>query len=167
MKLSTKLYMDNKVLFSAKEVEGIQSDFDLEKTGFITKFEGGALKEPTYQFAHLVFQEFFTGVYLWITKSSSEYSSNRELTSCLPTILGIQRMLNNKENELFIGFINNLEQIYRETPKTTRDKAKDAYNRIRLKGYLAKNMELPKCMIRKQTVIIDLMNIKCIEFLKR
>ena len=149
MKFSTKLYMDNKVLFSAKEVEGLQSDFDLEKTGFITKFEGGALKEPTYQFAHLVYQEFFTGLYLWATKSSSKYSSNRELTSCLPTILGIHRMLNNKENELFITFVSNLERVYRETPKTPSEKAKDAYNSLRFKRHIAKNMKLPKCMIGK------------------
>ncbi|XP_066917682.1 uncharacterized protein [Clytia hemisphaerica] len=165
MKLSTKLYIDNKVLFSAKEVEGVQSEFDLEKTGFITKFEGGAQKEPTYQFAHLVFQEFFTGVYLWITRSTSKYSSNRELTSCLPTLLGIQRMLNDKENELFIGFVNNLQQISDEAPKTLSAKAKDLYNRLKFKKYIANNMELPKCMVQKQTVVIDMNETKCTDFL--
>ncbi|XP_066934495.1 uncharacterized protein [Clytia hemisphaerica] len=165
MKLSTKLYMDNKVIFTAKEVEGVQSEFDLEKTGFITKFEGGALKEPTYQFAHLVFQEFFTGVYLWITKSTSKYSSNRELTSCLPTVLGIQRMLNNKENELFIGFIYNLERIYQEIPRTTIAKTRKLYKSIQFKNNIAKRMELPKCMVKKQTVIIDMRETKCTDFL--
>eukprot|EP00111_Clytia_hemisphaerica_P020005 TCONS_00058987-protein len=165
MKLSTKLYMENKVLFTAKEFEGIQFDFDLEKTGFITRFEGGALKEPTYQFAHLVFQEFLTGVFIWITKSTSKYLSNRELTSCLPTVLGIQRMLNNKENDLFVTFIYNIDQSFRDIPKTAREKAQDTYNRFRFKRYITKTMELPSCMIQKQTVVIDMKDTKCTDFL--
>ncbi|XP_066917259.1 uncharacterized protein [Clytia hemisphaerica] len=165
MKLSTKLYMNNQVIFTSKEMGEIQFECDLEKTGFFTKFEGSAMKEPTFQFTHLVFQEFFSGMYLAITKSVASYKSNRELTSCLPTILAAQRMLSNIENELFVAFFNNLEQIYQSTPKTLIEKALSLKNRIKFNKYISDQKKLPNCMIRNKTVFIDLDEPKCTDFL--
>ncbi|XP_066936874.1 uncharacterized protein [Clytia hemisphaerica] len=165
MKLSTKLYMNNQVIFTSKEMGEIQFECDLEKTGFFTKFEGSTMKEPTFQFTHLVFQEFFSGMYLAITKSVALYKSNRELTSCLPTILGVQRMLSNIENKLFVAFFNNLEQIYQSTPKTLIEKALSLKNRIKFNKYISDQKKLPNCMIRNKTVFIDFEEPKCTDFL--
>ena len=86
MTLSVKTYMRNQVLFSDKEVSQLKCPVHLEQTGLIVKYNRGEMREPIYQYKHLVLQEFLTGIYLCVTKGISPYLTNRELSSCAPVI---------------------------------------------------------------------------------
>eukprot|EP00111_Clytia_hemisphaerica_P007881 TCONS_00022888-protein len=64
MTLSVKTYMQNQVLFSEDEVRQLKCPVHLEQTGLIVKYNRGEMREPIYQYKHLVLQEFLTGLYL-------------------------------------------------------------------------------------------------------
>ena len=109
MILSVKTYMQNKVLFTDNEIQDLP--YSLEQTGFIVKYPRGNKGKPTYQFRHLIIQEFLCAMYLTITKDIGKYTSNRELSSCLPTIVDIHRLIENKENQLFVEFYHGLDHV--------------------------------------------------------
>ena len=92
-KLSVKTYMKHQVVFTDDDIEGVQCPIHLEQTGFIVKYSVGKFGIETYQFKHLVFQEFLCALYLCLAKGVSKYNTNRELSSCTPTILGIHYLV--------------------------------------------------------------------------
>ena len=114
MVLSVKTYMDNKVVFTEKDIQSLKCPYHLEETGFIIKYEGSNEQAPNYQFRHLVLQEFLCSLHICITKGISPFHSNRELSSCKATILGIHRLLRTDENKLFHEFYSHLVKIDQE-----------------------------------------------------
>ena len=96
MVLSTKTYMENQVIFTETDVKIIKCPVHLEKTGFIVKCSRRKTDESKYQFRHLILQEFLCSLYLCVTKNISPFLSNRELSSCTPTIHGIHRKRSTK-----------------------------------------------------------------------
>jgi len=69
---------------------------------------GGPFKKPTYQFKHLVFQEFLCALYICLTKNVRPYEGTRELSQCTSTIMGINRILKEGQNEIFTELFANL-----------------------------------------------------------
>uniref|UniRef100_A0A7M5V3K4 NACHT domain-containing protein n=1 Tax=Clytia hemisphaerica TaxID=252671 RepID=A0A7M5V3K4_9CNID len=160
MSRSTKTYMQNKVIF---EESDIPEYLNLEETGFITKYSRGINQKPAYQFTHLVIQEFLCSLNLCITKSTSSYASNRELSSCLPTILGIQRMLNSGENALFQELYGRLEQEHL-TKLTFSGKMSRKIKSIKF-NRLINRTKLPNLMLRDNVLVIDTRKSECREYM--
>jgi len=107
--LSVQTYMDNKVLFTENDISKLNCPIHLEQTGFIVKTSGKTkVSKSVYQFRHLVLQEFLCALYLSISKDLERFIYNRELTSCISTMLGINRLLNEKKNCLFAVLFDNL-----------------------------------------------------------
>ena len=155
MVLSAKTYMQNRVLFTDEEIKNLP--YHLEQTGFIVKYSRGNLKKPTYQFKHLIIQEFLCAMYLSITKDIGRYKSNRELSSCLPTIVGIHRLIEENTNELFITFYNELEKIKEPASHFTRWLAeRKYYSYIRTHNIDLQNntIVIPGSMIRGTQLVI-------------
>ncbi|XP_066934858.1 uncharacterized protein [Clytia hemisphaerica] len=115
MILSVDTYMKNKVLFTEEDMKRVQCQVHLEETGFIVKYKRKGIKnQEIYHFNHLVLQEFLCGLFLCVTKQVSSYKDNRELNSCVPTILGIHRLLQENNNDLFIDLFTNLTKIHND-----------------------------------------------------
>ena len=74
MTLSVKTYMNSQVLFSEYDIVSLNCPVHLEETGLIVKYSRGEMKEPVYQFKHLVLQEFLTGLYYALPKGSRRTS---------------------------------------------------------------------------------------------
>ena len=87
-KLSIKTYMHNKMVFTDDDIKNIQCSVHLEQTGLIVKHSTGKFGCEAYQFRHLVFQEYLCALNLCLAKDVNQFSTNRELSSCTPTILG-------------------------------------------------------------------------------
>ena len=110
MVLSVKTYMQNQVIFTDKDIEEVKCPVHLEQTGFIVKYSRGNTDESKYQFRHLILQEFLCAMYLCVTKNISRYRSNRELSSCKPTIHGIHRIIGEAQNEVYIKFYSEVNE---------------------------------------------------------
>ena len=63
-KLSCKMYMEHKVIFTDDDIKDIKCSIPLEQTGFITKYSVGRFGQETYQFKHLAFQEYLCALYI-------------------------------------------------------------------------------------------------------
>ena len=109
MVLSVKTYMQNQVIFTDKDIKEVKCPVHLEQTGFIVKYSRGKTDESKYQFRHLILQEFLCALYLCVTKNISPFLSNRELSSCTPTIYGIYRIIKEEQNEVYTQFYRALE----------------------------------------------------------
>ena len=104
-RLSVKTYMNHQVVFTDEDINDVnQCPIHLEQTGFIVKYPPGRFAVDTYQFRHLAFQEFLCSLYLCLVKGVSKYNTNRELSSCTPTILGIHCLREKQTNKLFMAF---------------------------------------------------------------
>lgn len=115
-KLSVKTYMNNQMVFTDEDIYGSNDcPIHLEQTGFIVKYQTGKFTAENYQFRHLVFQEFLCALYLCLVKDVGKYETNRELSSCISTIMGIDCLLKKKSNKLFISFYQNLTSIHLKT----------------------------------------------------
>ena len=112
-KLSVKTYMNHQVVFRDEDIKNIRCPIHLEQTGFIVKHSTGKFSLESYQFKHLAFQEFLCALYLCLVKGVSKYNTNRELSSCTPTILGIHWLLNKQKNKLFLAFYQNLTNAHK------------------------------------------------------
>ena len=108
MVLSVKTYMQNQVIFTDKDIKEANCPIHLEQTGFIVKYSRGNTDESKYQFRHLILQEFLCALYICVTKNISPFLSNRELSSCTPTIHGIHRIIEEAQNEVYIKFYRTL-----------------------------------------------------------
>ena len=112
-KLSVKTYMKHQVVFTDEDIKHIKCPIHLEQTGFIVKHPTTKFCLESYQFKHLAFQEFLCALYLCLVKGVSKYNTNRELSSCTPTILGIHWLLKKQKNKLFMAFYQNLTNAHK------------------------------------------------------
>ena len=167
MTLSVKTYMNDQILFTDKDIEGIHCSLHLEQTGFIVKISRGNLQKSIYQFRHLVLQEFLCGLYLCVTKLISPFRSNKELRSCFPTIVGIQRMCKEQNNELFLELFSNLCLIYEEQlPSNIVSKSMSSIRNLTFKKYIKDHLlKAPKSMVKGNTLLIDGSSSDCMNFL--
>ena len=120
-KLSCKMYMEHKIIFTDDDIKDIKCSIPLEKTGFISKYSVGKLAEETYQFKHLAFQEHLCALYICLVKDVSQYNTDRELSSCITTILGLRRLVEEGKNQLFVAFYQRLEMVYK-TSETWKER---------------------------------------------
>ncbi|XP_066920404.1 uncharacterized protein [Clytia hemisphaerica] len=167
MVLSVNTYMKNQVLFDVQDIAKLGCPVDLETTGFIDKINRGPMKTPIFQFKHLVLQEFFCGFYLHVTKEISRFKNNTEFPSCAPIIFGINRLLRDNENELFIKFYEGIAQaMIRRNKPSLIDKAKRKFHRLRFQWYISKHsLDIPDCMKEANHIVIDTDIPECQEFL--
>ncbi|XP_066920142.1 uncharacterized protein [Clytia hemisphaerica] len=164
MTLSVKTYMKNQVLFSEEEVRQLKCPVHLEQTGLIVKYNRGEMREPIYQYKHLVLQEFLTGLHLYVTKGISPYLRNRELSSCAPVMFGIGRLLN--ENDVFIKFFRRLSDLHRSR-SSMYGRFVQPFRSWRFERYLVKNsvVEIPDCMFGPDSLIVNSEIPECQEFM--
>ena len=166
MALSVQTYMQNKVLFTEDDIKVFICPTQLEKTGFILRYNRGNLRKPVYQFKHLVLQEYFCGLSLCVTKWVSPYLSNRELSSCAPVIFGINRLLKEGQNELFISFFKKLSEINGLKMRFVTKYILIPYRHRVFRKYLSQNsLEIPDCMIRDDVLLINASVPECQEFM--
>ena len=90
-KLSYMTLCEKKVVFVGDEVENIE---DLERTGFIVKARNGEFGY-VYQFRHMVLQEFFCSIHVFLSKSQKMQLvlRNANIRSCFPIITGLEGIL--------------------------------------------------------------------------
>ena len=166
MVLSVETYMENKVVFTKDEVKMLPCSDNLENSGFLSMYKSRNIKKCTYQFKHLVLQEFLCSLYLCVTKGISPFLSNRELSSCTPTILGIDRILKTGENKLFLTLYHQLLDLHSSTCGFF---SKVITSTFKIKSFekfiLDNSLSLPKCMIKGERLIIDVGYPDCQEFL--
>ena len=166
MALSVQTYMQNKVLFTEDDIKLLICPTQLEKTGFILRYNRGNLRKPVYQFKHLVLQEYFCGLSLCVTKWVSPYLSNRELSSCAPVIFGINRLLKEGQNELFISFFKKLSEINILKMRFLTKYILMPYRHLIFRKYLSRNsLEIPDWMIRDDVLMINASVPECQEFM--
>jgi len=133
----------------------------------------GTHKKSVYQFKHLVLQEFLCSLFLSITRNIKPYLSNRELASCTPTLLGIDRLKNEKSNPLFITFFDNLVKIFKEERKLFRPPLLKSLKQKRMyKNYILEKLSeltVPTLMIEDEELVIDdrSMSHECMDFLSK
>ena len=157
--------MENKLLFREEDIRVINSTTLLDRTGFIVRYKKNNLQKPIFQFKHLILQEYLCSLSLCVTKWVSPHLSNRELSSCSPVIFGIQRLLKENENELFISFFNKLSAINRlEMRFFTR--LQTPYRELIFEKFIAQNcIEIPDCMVIGNELVINMSIPECQEFL--
>ena len=170
MILSVKTYMQNQVIFTEKDINKLKCPVHLEQTGFIVKYSRGNTKESKYQFRHLILQEFFCALYIFITKNISPFLTNRELSSCLPTIHGIQRIVAEEKNELYTDFFCALEICHAKNSslvsrfiKSTREI--NFQNYIKKSEFVNTSIQIPESMYGGNILKIDSLNSDCLQFL--
>ena len=151
-KLSVKTYMNNQVVFTDDDIKDFQCPIHLEQTGFIVKHCVGKFGIETYQFKHLVFQEFLCALYLCLAKGVSKYNTNRELSSCTPTILGIHHLVREKNNQLFLVFYQNLKMVHKSS-RTLTETIKAPYKQLTYKMFVEQHLNSTSRMIKKNLQI--------------
>eukprot|EP00111_Clytia_hemisphaerica_P019006 TCONS_00056198-protein len=157
--------MQNKVVFSEAEITSLRCPIPLEETGFITKHRRSNSTEVTFQFRHLILHEYLTGLYISITQDITPFFENKELSSCKPTILGIQRMLKMDENELFLAFFKNLQTTYKNLFPNIFGKSKPK-SKPEFEDFIGSFIEMPSSMIEDEnSLIIDTREDDHVEFL--
>ena len=167
MVLSVKTYMQNQVIFTDKDIEGVKCPVHLEQTGFLVKYSRGNTDESKYQFRHLVLQEFLCALYLCVTKNISPFLSNCELPSCTPTIHGIHRIIGEAQNEVYIKFYCALTNTHENSTgwflgESTKSSREELYQNF----INETKIKIPKSMIEDHTLVIDDDgNPSCVEFL--
>ena len=124
--LSVKTYMNGKVIFTDDDIGAIAVGLNLEATGLITKHSVGKFGYKAYQFKHLIFQEFLCALHLCLAKGVSEYNTNRELSSCTSTILGVHHLIETEKNQLFSAFYKNLMMVHQSSSTSIEDANEDA-----------------------------------------
>ena len=145
-KLSVETYMTHKVVFTDDDINtSSNSSLHLEQTGLVAKYPAGRFTVDTYQFRHLVFQEFLCALYLCLVKGVNRYTTNRELSSCTPTILGIHALLERKTNLLFMAFYQKLTTIYVNS-KTLKDTFSAPYNEYKYNQFIKKKLYQSKAL---------------------
>ena len=166
MVLSVKTYMQNQVIFTDKDIKEANCPIHLEQTGFIVKYSRGNTDESKYQFRHLILQEFLCALYICVTKNISPFISNRELSSCKPTIYGIHRIIEEAKNEVYKTFYSALKIIHNKNSTffswiTKPSKEKSFINFINK----PKMIEIPKSMIKNNMLVMEESNPDCRQLL--
>ncbi|MEO0688146.1 MAG: NACHT domain-containing protein, partial [Cyanobacteria bacterium J06649_11] len=138
--LSVKTYMNGQVVFTDNDIKAIGCDLNLEETGLMVKHSIGNFGPQVYQFKHLVFQEFLCSLHLCLTKGVSKYNTNRELSSCTSTILGIHHLVKTKHNHLFMQFYTNLETIHKSS-RTLKKQLQNPLNQFRYNKFIKQQQQ--------------------------
>ncbi|XP_057298285.1 uncharacterized protein LOC130629179 [Hydractinia symbiolongicarpus] len=89
-----------RILFTQKEFENVDKDClkTIEESGIIEKVEGDD-DGDFYQFKHLVLQEFFSAVYMFLVGIDVEpVSKLPNMRNCIPLLAGLYGLLKNNEN---------------------------------------------------------------------
>ncbi|XP_057297077.1 NACHT, LRR and PYD domains-containing protein 3-like [Hydractinia symbiolongicarpus] len=89
-----------RILFTQKEFENVDKDClkTIEESGIIEKVEGDD-DGDFYQFKHLVLQEFFSAVYMFLVGIDVEpVSKLPNMRNCIPLLAGLYGLLNSYEN---------------------------------------------------------------------
>ena len=146
-KLSVKTFMNHQVVFTDDDIKSIQCPVHLEQTGFIVKHAVGKFGQEVYQFKHLVFQEYLCALYLCLAKGVSKYNTNRELSSCTPTILGIHRFIKGTNNQLFVAFYQNLKMIHKIS-RTLKESVKAPYRHLAYNAFIDQHLNISKMIER-------------------
>ncbi|XP_065643382.1 NACHT, LRR and PYD domains-containing protein 12-like [Hydra vulgaris] len=108
-KIAYRLFVENKIIFSKKEIQTFYSDFDKNEGnffGFIEKIETDL--GCYYQFTHLTIMEFCASVYAYNCLSCDEILGNKKLKSCLSMICGLA----NKNQNSLLKFLVNLNESW-------------------------------------------------------
>ena len=151
----------------------IKCPVHLEKTVFIVKCSRGKTDDSKYQFRHLILQEFLCSLYLCVTKNISPFLSNRELSSCTPTIHGIHRMVREAQNELFLKFYHALKISHRANYASLLLPITKYWKNKSFSDFIAKTnklieievAEILESMIEDDMLKIDEQNFDCVQFL--
>ena len=80
--LSTSTLKDKKVAFSEEDLK--KFPVALESTGFIVKDH----RSKIYQFRHLVLQEYFAALYMYLKSDITQIFHEKNYRSCIPIISG-------------------------------------------------------------------------------
>ena len=110
--LSKETYMNHKVVFEKEDIGNFPCLLHLEQTGFIVKQSVGIHGAEVYQFRHLTMQEFLCSLYLYLTKDVT-IMNLRELSSCIPIILGMYHIVKGRSNKSLVAFYQNLLELMR------------------------------------------------------
>ena len=163
--LSAKTYMANKVVFTDKGIGDLANDLHLERTGLIVKHAVGKFGHQAYQFRHLIFQEFLCALHLCLAKGVSKYNTNRELSSCTSTILGIHHLVETEKNHLFLAFYQNLETIHKNS-STWMKYFKTPYRYFTYKKFIQQHKKTIETYCQKDKFEIKDTDFKLIEFMR-
>ena len=152
--------MNHQVVFTDDDIKCIKCPIHLEQTGLIVKHSIGNSGGEMYQFKHLAFQEYLCSLYLCLNEDVSKYKTNRELTSCAPTILGIQHLASEQSNQLFVEFYQNMI-AYKNTyiTSTLIGNLKARYHRRKYKTFI--NRQINNITMVRNFVINDDKTLKC------
>ena len=142
-KLSVKTYMNNEMIFTDDDIKDIHCPIHFEQTGLIVKHFTGKFGCEAYQFRHLVFQEYLCALNLCLAKGVSQYSTNRELSSCTPTILGIHHLISEGRSQLFAPFYQSLKIIHKAS-RSNLNFIKAPYDRFRYERFIEKHLIIAK-----------------------
>ena len=136
--ISVKTYMQHKMVFTDDDIKDIGCSIHLEQSGLAVKHSSGKLGCEVYQFKHLAFQEYLCALFLCLAKGVSKYSTNRELSSCTPTILGIHRLINEGTSPLFVPFYQSLQMVHNAS-RSKVDILKIPYDRLCYRKFINKH----------------------------
>ena len=142
-KLSVKTYMEHEMIFTDDDIKGIHCPIHLEMSGLIVKHSTGNIGSEAYQFRHLTFQEYLCALFLCLAKGVSQFSTNRELSSCTPTILGIHSLISEGTSKLFVPFYQNLEMIHNSS-RSILNLIKVPYHRFCYIRFIHKHLNTTK-----------------------
>ena len=141
-KLSVKTYMRHQMVFTDDDIKEIHCPIHLEQSGLIVKHSTGNGCEA-YQFKHLVFQEYLCALFLCLAKGVSQFRTNRELSSCTPTILGIHCLISEGTSQLFVPFYRSL-LIVHNISRSKRSFLKTLYERYYYRKFINRHSKIAK-----------------------
>ena len=163
--LSVKTYMNGQVVFTDNDIKAIGCDLNLEETGLMVKHSIGNFGHQVYQFKHLVFQEFLCSLHLCLTKGVSKYNTNRELSSCTSTILGIHHLVQTKHNHLFMQFYKSLETIHKSSG-TLKKQLQNPLKQFRYNTFIKQKQQKIQKYLKKSRFEIEDIDFKLLEYMR-
>ena len=163
--LSVKTYMNGQVIFTDGDIGDIGNNLNLETTGLIVKHSFGNFGHQAYQFKHLVFQEFLCSLHLCLTKGVSQYNTNRELSSCTSTILGIHHLVETKNNQIFLSFYHNLETVHKNS-RTFKEYVRNPLMKFTYNKFIQQHKQMIQMYIKKDEFFIYFFDFNLFELMR-
>ena len=133
--LSVETYMKHKVVFTEEDVQNVSRKclVHLEETGFFRADR--KFNKVTYQFKHLVFQEFLCALNLCLTKGIRVYLNRSELKDCSLTVMGIYHLYQEGKNEILKGLFERMLVLMEKTSSRRDEKAFEKFIHDQRKSY--------------------------------
>ena len=119
------------------------------------------MKKATYQFRHLILQEFLCALYIVITRSIDSYKETPQFKICEPTILGVRKFVRETENELFQKLFANLKSMNKQHSSNIQQ----SFNKHSFNRYFKNYVSAPEEMIEAEILTFTDTQ-KCREFVK-